>query len=363
VSRSYARLKRVVVKIGTNLLSKGSSIDEAYVHDMARQLAGEIKAGRQILLVTSGAIGMGAGELGLGAKPKEIGMRQACAAIGQPLLMQRYREAFKAHGVTVAQVLLTADLLSRRESYLNLRASVEELLKLGAIPIFNENDVVSTAEIGNAFGDNDRLSAYVASKVDADLLVILTDIDAMYDADPRANPGAKPLSTVARIDAGILAAAGAAGSAFSTGGMRTKVEAARIAIKAGCPMLLAHGRLPDVLPRALSGEEFGTLFLATSKLPSRKRWILNSSPAGRITVDEGALAALRARKSLLPSGVRSVEGVFSSGDVIMVNGALKLVTRLDSTELRLAMGKHSEKGEGGGTKLVARPEDMAFLDE
>jgi glutamate 5-kinase len=205
----------------------------------------------------------------------------------------------------------------------------------------------------------------VASKVDADLLILLTDIDALYDADPRECPKARPIRLVPRITEEILACAGAAGSAFSTGGMKTKVLAAQIAGRAGCPMILAHGREPDILARILAGEEIGTLFLAQEKLTNRERWILHSSPQGSLTVDEGAIQAMRRHKSLLPSGIHAVEGVFAAGDVIAVNDIAKIVTGLTSAEIKSLMGRHSSEIRKmlGSEKrdVVARPEDIVFL--
>jgi glutamate 5-kinase len=358
-------IDRIVIKIGTNLLSKNHAVNTDYLRDICEQIARLLKAGKKALVVTSGAVGMGAGELGIREKITSVRMRQACASIGQPLLMKEYKEAFARHGVITAQILLTREVLNNRKSYLNLQNSVETLLSLGVVPVFNENDSISTAEIGNAFGDNDRLSALVASKVGADLLILLTDIDALYDANPRENPGAKPIRLVSRVTDGILACAGAAGSAFSTGGMKTKVLAAQIAGRAGCRMALAHGGEKNVLERILAGEEIGTLFLAQEKLTSRERWILMSSPQGTITVDEGAIEAIRKRKSLLPSGIHDVTGVFAAGDVVAVNNAAKIVTGLSSAEIKSLMGRHSSeirKALGEGKRdVVARPEDIVFL--
>ena len=194
--RNFSEAKRIVVKIGTNVLSKDGGVDTAYVGRLARQISGVLETGRQVLIVTSGAIGMGAGQLELTGKVKDTKMRQACAAIGQPLLMAAWRKSFHRYGVTVAQVLLTAEVLNNRKTYLNLRNSVETLLKLGVVPILNENDSVSTEEIGSAFGDNDRLSALIASKIDADLLIMLSDIDALYDKDPRKFTDARPITSL-----------------------------------------------------------------------------------------------------------------------------------------------------------------------
>jgi len=363
--RALGGAGRVVIKIGTNLLSKNHAVDTGYLRGMTAQIAALAGAGRKVLVVTSGAVGMGAGELGITEKITSVKMRQACASIGQPLLMKEYKEAFAEHGVKTAQILLTREVFNNRRSYLNLRGCVETLLSHGVVPVFNENDSISTAEIGSAFGDNDRLSALVASKVDADLLILLTDIDALYDADPRENPDAKPIRLVPRVDEKILACAGAAGSAFSTGGMRTKVLAAQIAGRAGCGMVLAHGREKDVLARILSGEEIGTLFLAQEKLTNRERWILHSAPCGTISVDEGAIRALRQHKSLLPSGIHEVSGVFAAGDVVSVNEEAKIVTGLSSAEIKSLMGRHSSEIRRmlGDAKrdVVARPEDIVFF--
>ncbi|MBN1687444.1 MAG: glutamate 5-kinase [Spirochaetales bacterium] len=363
--RNFSQTARVVVKIGTHCLSAGATVDSGYIRAISRQVAAVLEK-HHVLIVSSGAIGMGAGELGITERVTSITMRQACAAMGQPLLMQEYRQAFAERGVKVAQVLLTSDVLANRRSYLNLRNSVETLLGLGVVPIFNENDSISTNEIGSAFGDNDTLSAYVASKIDADLLIILSDIDALYDADPRRNPDAKPYRTVTEITPQIERTAGAAGSAFAVGGMETKIRAVKIARRAGCAVVIASGREERVIERILEGEELGTLFPAEPRMSARERWILNSRPSGRIVIDKGALKAIRAKKSLLPSGVLSVEGVFDHGDVILANDTVKLVTSFNNVELENILGRHSSEIAGilgsGKRDVIARPEDMVFLD-
>ncbi|MFO8065013.1 MAG: glutamate 5-kinase, partial [Spirochaetia bacterium] len=327
---------------------------------------------RKVLLVSSGAIGMGARELGIEHKVTSITMRQACAAIGQPVLMNSYRRAFGARGIEVAQVLLTREVLDRRKSYVNLRNAVESLLSLGVVPIFNENDSISTEEIGTAFGDNDRLSALIASKVDAELLVMLTDIDALYDRDPREHADAQPIRTVEKLTEDIEEMAGKPGSRFATGGMHTKIAACAIAERAGCNVVLAHGREPEVLPRILSGEEIGTLFRAGRKLKNRTRWIMNAEPQGTITVDFGALEAIRKRNSLLPTGITAVEGAFEAGEVVAVRcpgceeAEIKLVAGLNSRDLSKVVGKRSTEvaaslGEGS-RDIVARPEDIVFIE-
>jgi glutamate 5-kinase len=364
--RDFSKTKRVVVKIGTNTLAKDGGIDTAYFSGMATQVKALLDGGRHVVIVTSGAIGMGAGQLHLTEKPREMKMRQACAAIGQPLLMQEYRKAFGRDGVQVAQVLLTAEVLSNRKTYLNLRNAIETLLGLGVVPVLNENDSISTAEIGTAFGDNDRLSALVASKIDADLLIMLTDIDALYDKNPQKHPDAKPIPVVFEITDEIVRNAGGKGSAHSTGGMKTKIEAARIAANVGCRIVLANGREKDVITRIMAGEPIGTIFLPKRKLGNRARWILNSQAGGTIQIDDGALKALRNHKSLLPSGVTGVEGTFNAGDVVMLNTAAKAVASLGSAQLKTLAGKHStEIKKLLGPKhrdVVAIPEDIIFLD-
>lgn len=357
---------RIVVKIGTNLLSHEGGINVEALERFSRQIALLKGEGRQLLLVSSGAIGLGAAELGLKSRSSEVPMRQACAAIGQPLLMQQYRNCFSHHGITIAQVLITRAVLNNRRTYLNLQAAVEKLLSLGVVPIFNENDSIAVDEIGLAFGDNDRLSAMIASKIEADLLVILTDIDALYDGDPKRNPDAKPVSVVPRIDDEVKSWAGSAGSTFSTGGMKTKLAAAEIAAAAGCSIVLAHGGREDILLRICRGEDVGTLFLPGERISARSRWILNSAPAGIIKVDDGAIRAIRNHKSLLPSGIRDVEGLFGVGEVVAINNVARAVTAFDSEELRKLKGHHTAEiktllGQSHREE-VARPEDIVFLD-
>jgi len=366
---ALAHANRIVVKIGTATITKQGKggIDTAYIYHVAEQFAELVREGRQVILVTSGAIGMGARQLGLTKRVTEVRLRQACAAIGQPLLMDEYRRAFGVFDLNSAQLLVTRDEWDDRASYLNLRKTVETLLENAVVPVFNENDSVSTAEIGNAFGDNDRLSAYVASKIDAELLIILSDVDSLYDSDPRENPHAARIPYVKEISAEHLAAAGGRGSEFSTGGMKTKLAAVAIARDAGCRVVIAHGREPNIVRRVASGEPLGTLFDAAHALKNRIRWLKNSQPRGRLTVDDGALAAIRERNSLLPRGVASVEGEFARGAVVLVNDTVKLISNYSSAELRAVMRKRSEEIEAilgeGAPHVVARPEEMAFLDE
>jgi glutamate 5-kinase len=309
---------------------------------------------------------MGAGQLEMRSKVTNTKMRQACAAIGQPLLMAEYRKSFARYGITVAQVLLTAQVLNNRRTYLNLRNSIETLLKLAVVPVLNENDSVSTDEIGSTFGDNDKLSALVASKIDADLLILLSDIDALYDKNPRKYADARAIPAVFEITADIIRNAGGRGSMHGTGGMKTKIEAAKIASNAGFRIVLADGRVKNAIGRIIAGEEIGTVFMPKRKLSNRSRWILNSRPAGTIFIDDGAMRAVKDRKSLLPSGVVGVKGTFEAGAVVMLNDNAMAVTNLGSTQLKSLAGKHSSeirKILGPGHRdVIAIPEDIVIIE-
>ncbi len=366
--RNFANVKKIVIKIGTNVLTKQGTveIDTAYVRRIARQISELLQTKRQVVIVSSGAIGMGAGLLNLAGKVKNIKMRQACAAIGQPLLMAEYKKAFSRYGITVSQVLLTTEVLNSRKTYLNLRNSIDTLLKLGIVPVLNENDSVSTDEIGSAFGDNDKLSALVASKIDADLLIMLSDIDALYDRDPRKSANAKVIPTVYEITTQIERSAGGKGSKHSVGGMKTKIQAAKIASNAGCRIVLANGRLKNVISNIIAGQQVGTIFMPKRKLSNRSRWILNSTAAGAINIDDGAMRAIKKRKSLLPSGIVAIKGTFEAGTVVMLNDKAKAVSNFSSSQLKQLIGKHTseiKKLLGPGHKdVIAIPEDIVLID-
>jgi len=315
-------VRRLVVKVGSGVLSQGAfALETRTIGALAAQIHACRQAGRQVALVSSGAIVAGVGRLGLTGRPRSIPLKQAAAAIGQGALIRTYEEAFAAHGVKVAQVLLTGEDLRDRTRYLNARNTLFTLLDLGVLPIINENDTVAVDEI--KFGDNDRLSALVAALMDADLLVILTDTDGLFTADPRRSPKARLVPVVTGDEAKEAYWAGAPASATGVGGMASKVEAARLAAASGIPTLVANGMLPDTLTRLLAGEPLGTLFLPDAEgLQGRKRWLaLASRPKGAILVDEGAKRALVERgKSLLPSGVKGTLKPFGVGDVVSLVG-------------------------------------------
>ena len=370
--RDFSQVKRIVVKVGTNLLSSKNGINRERLNEICREIAALKDMGIQVLLVSSGAVGLGAMELGHKNKVVHIPMRQACASIGQPLLMSCYREAFSRYNIISSQVMLTRNDLNNRKTYNNLRSSISTLLALGVVPIFNENDTVSTAEIGSAFGDNDRMSAMVASKIDADLLILLTDIDALYTGNPKKDANAKPLREIEKLTSEVMNYASGAGSTFSTGGMKTKLQAAQIASLAGCATIIASGYTEDILIKILKGEEVGTYIHPSVRLTQRQRWIINNSHKGSISVDEGAYKALCNHHSLLPSGVTGVSGVFEEGDVVRIispdgRAFAKAVPYFNSTDIALMKGHNSadiEKLVGNGHKdCIFRPEDLVFIKD
>jgi glutamate 5-kinase len=364
--RNFTNSKLIIVKIGTSTLSKDGGVNINYINSVAQQVSELAKAGKETVLITSGAIGMGAGKLGITEAVTDIEMRQACAAVGQPLLMSEYRKAFDKFNLTCAQVLLTAEVLNNRKTYLHLKNSIESLLRLGVVPILNENDCVATDEIGTAFGDNDKLSALVASKLDADVLIILTDIDGLYDKNPKEHSDAKLVKVIFEITPEVLKSAGSKGSKFATGGMKTKIAAAKIASNAGCRIVLANGSTKNVITKIIAGEDIGTVFMPKRKLDNRHRWILNSSAKGKITIDDGAAEAIKKKKSLLPKGIKAVNGNFDSGDVVMLNDIAKAVINFSDDELKRIAGRHSSEIReilGQDKKdVVATPENIVFLD-
>ncbi len=343
--RQLGRVRRLVVKVGSGLITTiGAGADAGRIESLAADIAAVAK-GRDVTLVTSGAIITGMARLGLGARPRSIPDKQAAAAVGQSALMWHYEAAFKRHGLAVGQVLLTAQDISDRARYLNARNTLVALLRFGVLPIVNENDTVAIEEI--KVGDNDNLSALVAALIDADLLVLLTDVDGLYTDDPARNPNARKLDTVETITEEIRQLVWDHAAGGSVGGMATKLEAAQKATASGVPMVIANGHERGMLARILGGELVGTYFAPRAdRLAARKRWIAFAvPPQGRLTVDAGAFRALtRDRKSLLPSGLVGVEGDFASGEVVAVLDATqgkefaRGLVNFDAEELRRIRG-------------------------
>ncbi|MFN4004980.1 MAG: glutamate 5-kinase [Hylemonella sp.] len=312
--------RRIVVKVGSSLVTnEGRGLDEAAIEEWSRQIAALVRDGREVIMVSSGAIAEGMKRLGWATRPKEIHELQAAAAVGQMGLAQMYETRLRAHGLPSAQVLLTHADLADRERYLNARSTLLTLLRLKVVPVINENDTVVTDEI--KFGDNDTLGALVANLVEADLLIILTDQRGLYTADPRRNPDARFVHEARAGDPALEAMAGGAGSSIGKGGMITKILAAKRAAGSGASTVIAWGREPDVLLRLSRGEPIGTLLVAqTPKNQARKQWMADHLQLrGAVVVDAGAAAKLlQEGKSLLPIGMVAVEGEFSRGEVIAI---------------------------------------------
>lgn len=385
--------KRVVVKLGTAVLMRdegGVALSRFY--SFVEGIADLIKDGKEVLLVTSGAIGLGVKRLNLEKRPKELPLKQACAAVGQGLLMSMYADAFEKLGITTAQVLLTEDDFNNRKRYLNLRSTIAELISLKVLPIINENDTVSTVELEAIaanqqrkvnFGDNDKLSALVASKMDADILMILTDVEGLYTADPKTNADAvlvplvkdmsdlipdEPQAKDGELDGNDEPAdstvdkndgkkknfpcsnAKTAASTAGRGGIKTKLEAARVATQAGCACIIAGGKQQNAIGRVFGGEELGTLFLPNKTMGGKLRWIAYATTVNAsIAINDGAMDALLKRKaSLLGAGVTDVNGVFKRGDVVSIvdpsgREFARGIVNYNSDETRLLSGKKSDE--------------------
>lgn len=353
------RYKRIVVKAGTSVLTRAPdhrALELNVIGDLVRQICALRKESAEVLLVTSGAIAAGAEALDSSshALGRDITTRQVLAAVGQSRLMHTYQELFAAHGVRIAQTLLTTNDLSDRQSYLNVRNTLWGLLELGIVPVLNENDVVAVDEIGEVFGDNDRLSALVAALVDADLLLILTDTEGLYTNDPRIDPSARLIPEVDQVDAGIEALATNRQNPWARGGMPTKLEAARLVTASGIPMIMCHGLAQNAAIRVAKGERIGTLFHpGPGKLEARKRWMLSSvSQRGGVTIDVGAVAALRQHHgSLLPAGISGVEGEFRRGDIIRIvtpegHGVACGIANYGSADIAMVRGMQSDQIRG-----------------
>jgi glutamate 5-kinase len=310
---------RVVVKIGSALLVEKSTgrVNRAWLETLAADVAALRTRGQEVVVVSSGAIALGRRELGLPPGKLRLEESQAAAAVGQIRLAHAWKEVLEPHGCTIAQVLLTFGDTEQRRRYLNARSTLTALLKLGAVPVINENDTVATAEI--RYGDNDRLAARVAQMASADCLVLLSDVDGLYTADPTLDPQARFIDEVTRITPEIEAMAGGSASDVGSGGMTTKVLAGKIALAAGCSMCIAVGREPHPLRRIESGARCTWFVAGVTPSTVRKQWIAGTlKPAGTLHVDAGAAQALRAGKSLLPAGVTRVEGRFDRGDAVVV---------------------------------------------
>ncbi len=344
--------RRVVVKVGSSLVTnEGRGLDEAAIGEWCRQMSLLVKQGREVIMVSSGAIAEGMKRLGWTTRPHEIHELQAAAAVGQMGLAQMYETKLRENGLGSAQVLLTHADLADRERYLNARSTLLTLLKLGVLPVINENDTVVNDEI--KFGDNDTLGALVANLVEADALVILTDQKGLYTADPRKDPSAKFVHVAQAGDAALEAMAGGAGSSLGRGGMITKILAAKRAAGSGASTVIAWGREPDALLRLCQGESIGTLLIApTQKTQARKQWIADHlQMKGSVTVDAGAVKKLRSDgSSLLPIGMTGVDGDFSRGDVIAIRSEDGLevargLANYASSEARLLCRKPSTQFE------------------
>ncbi|MGJ7489233.1 glutamate 5-kinase [Variovorax sp. ZT4R33] len=344
--------RRIVVKVGSSLVTnEGRGLDEVAIGEWCRQLAGLMRDGREVVMVSSGAIAEGMKRLGWRTRPHEVHELQAAAAVGQMGLAQMYETKLRENGVGSAQVLLTHADLADRERYLNARSTLLTLLGLGVVPVINENDTVVNDEI--KFGDNDTLGALVANLVEADALVILTDQKGLYTADPRKNPDAQFVHEARAGDLALEAMAGGVGSAIGSGGMITKILAAKRAAGSGASTVIAWGREPDALLRLAAGEAIGTLLVAqTAKHQARKRWMADHLQLrGAVTVDAGAAEKVRSEgKSLLPIGMTGVDGEFSRGDVIAVrdpNGVelARGLANYSSAEARMLCRKPSGEFE------------------
>ena len=354
--KEFINAKRIVVKLGTNILRNSEGyVSLPRVFSFIEDMASLVKAGKEVILITSGAVGLGRKRLGLEGTTGTA-LKQACAAIGQGKLMSIYEGGFDTYGLVAAQILLTEDDFSIRTRYLSLRTTLNKLLELGVIPVINQNDTVSNIEVDPryehmqvCFSDNDKLSALVASELDADLLLILSDVDGLYEENPKENPDAKLINVVEEVTDEIMAL-GTDASDGGRGGMRTKLKAARLVTRFGGKVLIANGKIPYVIGKVFAGEEIGTMFLPqTHGLSDKKRWIgYATNIIGKIVVNSGAKKALvEKEKSLLPIGVVDVVREFNKGDVISIvdeddNEFARGIVNYDSEACRKVIGSHSD---------------------
>lgn len=365
--------RRIVVKIGSALLvdRASGSLHAAWLESLIADVAGLAEAGAEVILVSSGAIALGRGRLGLPKGALALEQAQAAASVGQIALAHAYSNKLGNHGLTAAQILLTLEDTENRQRYLNARETIGTLLKHRAIPVINENDTVATTEI--RYGDNDRLAARVATMIGADLLILLSDIDGLYTAPPNSDPNATLIPLVERITPEIEAIAGGAGSEFSRGGMKTKIDAGKIACAAGTAMIITLGKRINPLAAIDAGEP-ATWFLAEDNpVTARKKWIAGSLDArGVIVADDGAIKALRSGKSLLPAGCVRTEGKFERGDMVVIQSldGLELgrgLIAFDRSEADMILGRKSHEietvlGYMGGSVMIHR-DDMVLRGE
>jgi glutamate 5-kinase len=373
VTPDLTSFRRIVVKVGSSLLvdSKAGTVDNAWLTALVEDLSHFAKRGASILIVTSGAIALGRTVLKLPKGELKLEESQAAAAVGQIELARVWAKNLAGIGLTAGQLLLTLGDTEQRRNYLNARETIGKLIELGAVPVINENDTVATSEI--RYGDNDRLAARVATMASADLLILLSDIDGLYTAPPGSDPDAKLVPVVQRITYEIEAMAGDAGSELSRGGMKTKIEAAKIATSAGTHMVIASGRKLHPLQAIVEGAPCTWFLTPASPVTSRKRWIAGTLEAkGAIHIDAGAVAALRRGKSLLPAGVVRVEGRFARGDAVIVRGPdggeiARGLVAYDAEKAAKIIGHNSEQieailGYHGRSEMIHR-DDLAMAGE
>jgi glutamate 5-kinase len=347
----FVRCRRLVIKVGSAVLTGRRGLDLVMIHRLSDQLAELRERGQEIVVVTSGAVASGVRKVGLRERPRTIPHKQAAAAVGQGVLMEAWEGAFGKYELLVAQILLTGDDLAHRQRYLNARNTLETLLDWGILPIINENDTVVVEEI--KFGDNDQLSAMIAGLIGADLVINLTDTQGLYDCDPRLDAAARLIPLVQSVDSKLLACASSTPGRVGTGGMMTKIHAARKCLALGIPMIIAPGKERDVVLRLFNGEQLGTLFLPRKRMyHGKKIWLANlPKPAGDIVLDNGAVRALRKQgKSLLPIGIAEVRGSFGVGaPVRCLDEAEEIVgiglSNYKSSEIDQIKGRHSEEIE------------------
>ena len=370
-ARRLTNARRIVVKVGSTLLvdAENGRLNRAWLETFTADVVRLRKRGQQVILVSSGSIALGRRHLGLGSGPLKLEESQAAAAVGQIRLAHAYKELLDHHEITVAQILLTFEDTEVRRRYLNARGTLNTLLELGAVPVINENDTVATAEI--RYGDNDRLAARVAQMIGADCLVLLSDIDGLYSANPREQPDAQFMPEVREITAQVEAMAGGVGSSMGSGGMQTKIAAAKIAVGAGCHLCIARGARLKPLKRIEEGARCTWFVPSSTPVAMRKQWIAGSlRPAGAVSVDAGAARALLGGKSLLPAGVTGASGSFGRGDTISILGpdrreVARGICAYSDTDATRIMGRKSREiekllGFRGRDEMVHR-DDLVLM--